>query len=92
MWALQLEWLIRRHFENRKKLLPLGIKNLSLIFIDRVANYMSPDRPIIKMLFEEKYRQVYAEFHEGKQPTEQEVTDVQGFYFAKTTNGEFTDN
>ncbi len=92
VWALQLEWLIRRHFENRKKLLPLGIKNLSLIFIDRVANYMSPDRPIIKMLFEEKYRQVYAEFHEGKQPTEQEVTDVQGFYFAKTTNGEFTDN
>ena len=38
VWALQLEWLIRRHFENRNRLRPQGIKNLSLIFIDRVAN------------------------------------------------------
>jgi type III restriction enzyme len=92
VWALQLEWLIRRHFENRNKLRPRGIKNLSLIFIDRVANYMSTERPIIKMLFEEKYKQVYAEFNDGKQPTNEEVKAVQGFYFAKTTNGEFTDN
>ena len=46
VWGLQLEWLIRRHFENRNRLRPQGIKNLSLIFIDRVANYMSTERQI----------------------------------------------
>lgn len=91
VWALQLEWLIRRHFENRNRLRPQGIKNLSLIFIDRVANYMSPERPIIKQLFEKKYRQVYAEFNDGKQPADSDVLAAQGFYFAKTTQGEYTD-
>lgn len=91
VWALQLEWLIRRHFENRNRLRPQGIKNLSLIFIDRVANYMSPERPIIKQLFEQKYRQVYAEFNDGKQPVDSDVLAAQGFYFAKTTQGEYTD-
>lgn len=91
VWALQLEWLIRRHFENRNRLRPQGIKNLSLIFIDRVANYMSPERPIIKQLFEQKYRQVYAEFNDGKQPADSDVLAAQGFYFAKTTQGEYTD-
>ena len=91
VWALQLEWLIRRHFENQNRLQPQGIKNLSLIFIDRVANYMSPERPIIKQLFEQKYRQVYAEFNDGKQPADSDVLAAQGFYFAKTTQGEYTD-
>ena len=91
VWALQLEWLIRRHFENKNRLQPQGIKNLSLIFIDRVANYMSPERPIIKQLFEKKYRQVYAEFNDGKQPADSDVLAAQGFYFAKTTQGEYTD-
>ena len=91
VWALQLEWLIRRHFENRNRLRPQGIKNLSLIFIDRVANYMSPERPIIKQLFEQKYRQVYAEFNDGKQPSDSDIQAAQGFYFAKTSQGEYTD-
>lgn len=91
VWALQLEWLIRRHFENKNCLRPRGIKNLSLIFIDRVANYMSTERPIIKQLFEQKYREVYAEFNNGKQPSDSAVQAVQGFYFAKTTQGEYTD-
>ena len=91
VWALQLEWLIRRHFENKNRLQSQGIKNLSLIFIDRVANYMSPERPIIKQLFEQKYRQVYAEFNDGKQPADSDVLAAQGFYFAKTSQGEYTD-
>lgn len=92
VWALQLEWLIRRHFENQQRLKPLGIKNLSLIFIDRVANYMDLTNPIIKRIFEQQYRTVYAEFHNGQAPTQEQVTAVQGFYFAKTTQGEYTDN
>ena len=91
VWALQLEWLIRRYFENKNRLKPQGIKNLSLIFIDRVANYMSPERPIIKQIFEQKYREVYAEFNDGRQPSDSDVQAVQGFYFAKTTQGEYTD-
>lgn len=92
VWALQLEWLIRRHFENRQRLRPLGIKNLSLIFIDKVANYMSADHPVIKRLFEEQYARVYAEFNGGKAPAAGLTKAVQGFYFAKTANGEYTDS
>lgn len=92
IWSLQLEWLIRRHFQNKRRLKPQGIKNLSLVFIDRVANYMSSERPVIKNLFEQKYREVYAEFNNGRLPSDIEVQAVQGFYFAKTTTGELTDN
>ena len=92
VWALQLEWLIRRHFQNQERLKPKGIKNLSLIFIDKVANYMSPDNPVIKKIFEQQYKTVYAEFHYGQAPSDEQVTAVQGFYFAKTSTGEFTDN
>lgn len=92
VWGLQLEWLIRRHFENQQRLKPQGIKNLSLIFIDKVANYMSPDNPVIKKIFEQQYKTVYAEFYNGQAPTQEQVTAVQGFYFAKTKQGEYTDN
>lgn len=92
IWALQLEWLIRRHFENRLRLRPQGIKNLSLIFIDRVANYMSTTNPVIKNIFEEQFTKVYAEFHNGVSPSKEQIKAVQGFYFAKTTQGEYTDN
>ena len=42
--------------------------------------------------FEQKYREVFAEFNNNQQPTDAEVTAVQGFYFAKTSSGELTDN
>ena len=92
VWALQLEWLIRRHFQNQQRLKPKGIKNLSLIFIDKVANYMSIENPVIKKIFEQQYKTVYAEFHNGQVPSQEQVTAVQGYYFAKTSNGEYTDN
>jgi type III restriction enzyme len=92
VWALQLEWLIRRHFQNQQRLKPKEIKNLSLIFIDKVANYMSIENPVVKKLFEQQYKTVYAEFHNGQEPTQEQVAAVQGFYFAKTTQGEYTDN
>lgn len=67
------------------------IKCLSLIFIDKVANYVS-DEPIIKNLFIEKYKTLYPEFHDGKIPSNEHIEGIQGFYFAKTGKGEFTDN
>ena len=91
IWALQLEWLIIRHFTKKQKLQEQNIKCLSLIFIDRVANYISED-PIIKNLFIEKYKEIYPEFHDKKQPSAEHIDAIQGFYFAQTGKGEFTDN
>ena len=91
IWALQLEWLVLRHFTKKQKLQKKSIKCLSLIFIDKVANYVS-DKPIIKNLFIEKYKEIYPEFHDNKEPTAEHIEMIQGSYFAKTTKNEFTDN
>ncbi len=91
IWALQLEWLIRRHFQKTQKLAEKGIKCLSLIFIDKVANYIG-ETPIIKDLFIEKYKLVFAEMNEGKQPTDEHINQIQGYYFAQKSSGEFADN
>ena len=91
IWALQLEWLIRRHFQKTLKFAEQGIKCLSLIFIDKVANYIG-ETPIIKDLFIEKYKLVYAEMNEGKQPTDEHINQIQGYYFAQKASGEFADN
>jgi type III restriction enzyme len=91
IWALQLEWLIHRHFAKTQKLAASGIKCLSLIFIDRVANYMG-ETPIIKNLFIEKYKTIYPEYNEGKTPPDQLIQDIQGYYFAQKSSGEYADN
>jgi len=91
IWALQLEWLIRRHFQKTQTLSGQGIKCLSLVFIDKVANYMG-ENPIIKNLFVEKYKLVYAEYNEGREPSNDHIRQAQGYYFAQKTNGEFADN
>ena len=91
VWALQLEWLIIRHFTKKEKLKAQGIKCLSLIFIDRVANYISDD-PIIKNIFIEKYKKIYPGFNDNQQASDEHVNNIQGYYFAQTGKGEFTDN
>ena len=91
IWALQLEWLILRHFTKKQKLQEKDIKCLSLIFIDKVANCVSDD-PIIKNLFIKKYQEIYPEFHDNKEPTAEHIELIQGSYFAKTGKNEFTDN
>lgn len=91
VWAMQLEWLLRRHFAKSARLRPRGIKCLSLIFIDRVSNYLG-DNPKIKNLFIEKHKAIYPQYHDGRIPTARQVREAQGFYFARTPKGEFTDN
>jgi type III restriction enzyme len=91
VWALQLEWLILRHFTKKQRLQEFGIKCLSLIFIDKVANFMGED-PVIKNLFIEKYKSVYPEFHNNEEPSLEHIESIQGYYFAKSGKGEFTDN
>ncbi|WP_395052773.1 DEAD/DEAH box helicase family protein, partial [Flavobacterium sp.] len=91
IWALQLEWLIHRHFTKSQKLVSKNIKCLSLIFIDRVANYMG-ETPIIKNLFIEKYKAIYPEYNDGKQSSNEQIQSIQGYYFAQKSSGEFADN
>jgi len=86
----QLYWLIDTHFRKKERLKSRGIKCLSLIFIDKVDNYVKEDG-IIKILFREQYKKVFSEFY-GNEPLPGEIEKVQGYYFARTGKGEFTDN
>lgn len=90
LFRQQLQWLIDTHFKKKAKLAPQGIKCLSLIFIDRVDNYVKDDG-IIKTLFREEYAAKCRELT-GTEPAPDEITAVQGYYFAKTGGGEYTDS
>jgi len=90
LFRQQLYWLIRRHFEKRAELASKAIKCLSLIFIDRVDNYIR-ENGIIRTLFAEEFARVHRELMNADATTEQ-VSAVQGYYFAKTGGGEYTDN
>ncbi len=94
IFRLQLRWLIQRHLEKKKRLAPLGIKCLSLIFIDRVANYLAAEpgvTPLIKRLFEEEYSSKLQALT-GQAPDAQQLHAVQGSYFAQTGQGAYTDS
>ena len=94
LFRLQLRWLIFRHFEKKARLVPLGIKCLSLVFIDKVANYLATapgDTPLIKRLFEEEYSAKLQSL-KGKAPDAQAVQAVQASYFAQTGQGNYTDS
>ena len=49
----QIRWTIIKHYQKKTKLAEINVKPLSLIFIDRVANYRD-DNGIIKKIFEEE--------------------------------------
>jgi len=61
---LQIEATVRRHFEKAKRLHPLGIKVLSVFFIDKVEHYRvyhddgSTGKGKFAQWFEEMYQQV----------------------------------
>lgn len=61
----QLERTIRWHFEKVRQLKPRGIKVLSLIFVDRVANYRRYDPDTRQRLagrFAEWFAEIYAAY------------------------------
>lgn len=90
LFRIQLEWLIRTHFDKQDKLRPQGIKCLSLIFIDRVDNYLGQDA-LIKRLFAEEYAKIYRE-RRRKDADAALIEALQGYYFAQTGKGDFTDS
>ena len=61
---LQVEATVRRHFEKARKLHPMGIKVLSVFFIDRVANYRSyaEDGTVGKGKFAEWFEEIYEQY------------------------------
>ncbi len=94
IFRLQLRWLIQRHFEKKARLAPLGIKCLSLVFIDKVANYLAIEAgevPLIKRLFEEEYT-ARMQALTGQAPDAPQLQAVQGSYFAQTKQGAYTDS
>lgn len=61
----QLTRTVKWHFEKVKQLKPRGIKVLSLIFVDRVANYRryDPDtKQRLPGLFAQWFEEIYAEY------------------------------
>ena len=90
LFRQQLQWLIRRHFQKKPVLAAQGIKCLSLIFIDKVDNYVR-DEGLIRVLFREEYATVHREIL-GTDPTPEQIAECQGYYFAKTGGEEYTDS
>ncbi len=79
IFRVQIEETIRVHMRKQKELLPLGIKVLSLFFIDKVDNYVQSDG-VIRKLFDEAYNRIKKEFpfYSGW-----EAEQVREGYFAK---------
>lgn len=90
IFSEQLYWLIDSHFRKKEKLKKIGIKCLSLTFIDRVDNYIKSNG-IIKKAFIEQYKKVHKEFY-NKEATDKQIEQSQGYYFAQTGKGDYTDN
>lgn len=69
MQRVQIRETIKAHFERERKLFKLGIKCLSLFFIDEVAKYRSYDsdgnevKGIFQQIFEEEYSRLVNNEH-----------------------------
>ncbi len=63
---LQIEATVRRHFEKALRLHPMGIKVLSVFFIDRVANYRAyaEDGTVTKGKFAEWFEAIYEQYRQ----------------------------
>lgn len=74
----QISQTIDLHFQRRAELAKIGVKILSLFFIDRVDNYVQPDG-IIRKLFIEEFNRLKEKYNFGIL----EVDNAHKGYFAK---------
>ena len=79
VWKQQIEETIRCHFARQRELRKLGVKVLSLFFIDKVANYAG-ENPRIRQIFDACFEAL-----KKKEPAFRnfEAQDVREGYFAK---------
>lgn len=80
----QIDQTVRNHLEKQLTLKPLGIKVLSLFFIDRVANYINGG--FLAEMFEEAYTK-YAQYPRYKEVTKYDVKTVHSGYFSVDKKG-----
>jgi type III restriction enzyme len=81
IFRVQIEETIKTHMAKQKQLLPLGIKVLSLFFIDKVSNYVDSDG-LIKKLFDESFEKQKVHFSYFKGWRAEQVREG---YFAQKT-------
>lgn len=74
----QIEQTVRRHFEKRAQLREMGIKVLSLFFIDKVSNYVENDG-FIRATFISEFNRLKKEYNAN----ELDVDTIHKGYFAK---------
>jgi type III restriction enzyme len=96
---LQIRKTIEEHLDKELRLTPMGIKVLSLFFIDKVANYRDYDAPNQKgkyaIMFEEEYTKAIKKpkynrlFKEVDSETLPEL--VHNGYFSQDKKGNFKD-
>lgn len=77
----QIEQTIRLHFEKREKMRDMGIKVLSLFFIDKVDNYVQNDG-FIRKTFIQEFNRLKNEYKEKGL----DIDKVHKGYFAKKGN------
>ena len=92
---VQIAQTVRRHFEKERKYAALGIKVLSVFFIDRVANYRTYDEAGNKI--PGKFAQWFEEAFNSelkKQPdvTRHAASDVHDGYFSQDKQGRLKDS
>ena len=94
---LQIDATVRRHFEKEARLKPLGIKVLSVLFIDRVANYRTyaEDGSAIKGKFALWFEKAFDEYRAkpefaGLYPFE--APQAHNGYFSQDKQGHFKDS
>ena len=86
IFETQIHLTIEEHFRKQERLKPLGIKVLSLFFIDRVDNY-ALETGVIRRLFKKCFNELKQRYASWK---DVDVDSVQASYFAKrqTRSGE----
>jgi len=78
IFEAQIRYTIEEHFRKQARLRPLGLKVLSLFFIDRVENYARDDG-LIRCLFRKCFEELKVKYPEWRAV---EVDRVQAAYFA----------
>jgi type III restriction enzyme len=100
---LQIRKTIEEHLDKEMKLNPMGIKVLSLFFIDRVANYRYYDEEsnAIKgkyaIWFEEEYQRIikypkYNSLFEKHNHINTPIEKIHDGYFSQDKKGQFKDS
>lgn len=92
---VQIAQTVRRHFEKERKYAALGIKVLSVFFIDRVANYRTYDEAgnAIPGKFAQWFEEAFnAEFKKQPNVIRHTSVEVHNGYFSQDKQGRLKDS